>query len=48
MINIGKKEGLEGIKGKILRDSGAMQTIATKVGFSLHKTADFVKAELEL
>jgi len=25
-----------------------MQMIAAKVGFSLYKTADFVKAELEL
>ena len=48
MINIGKKEGLEGIKGKILSDNRAMQMIAAKVGFSLHKTADFVKVELEL
>ena len=48
LVTIGKKEGLEGIEGEILRDNRAMQMIAAKVGFSLHKTADFVKAELEL
>lgn len=48
LVTIGKKEGLEGIEGEILRDNRAMQMIAAKVGFSLYKTADFVKAELEL
>jgi acetyltransferase len=48
LVTIGKKEGLDGIEGEILRDNRAMQMIAAKVGFSLHKTPDFVKAELEL
>jgi acetyltransferase len=48
LVTIGKKEGLEGIEGEILRDNRAMQMIAAKVGFSLYKTADFVKVELEL
>jgi len=48
LVTIGKKEGLDGIEGEILSDNRAMQMIAAKVGFSLYKTADFVKAELEL
>jgi acetyltransferase len=42
------KEGLERIEAEILSDNRAMQIIATKVGFSLHKTPDFVQAELDL
>jgi acetyltransferase len=48
LVTIGKKEGLERIEAEILSDNRAMQTIAAKVGFSLHKTPDFVKAELDL
>jgi acetyltransferase len=48
LVNIGKKEGLNYIEAEILSDNRAMQIVAAKVGFSLHKTPDFVKVELDL
>jgi acetyltransferase len=48
LVTIGKKEGLDRIEAEILRNNRAMQTVAAKVGFSLQKTPDFVKAELDL
>jgi acetyltransferase len=48
LVTIGKKEGLERIEAEILSDNRAMQSVAAKVGFSLQKTPDFVKAELDL
>ncbi|MEG3436403.1 bifunctional acetate--CoA ligase family protein/GNAT family N-acetyltransferase [Pannus brasiliensis CCIBt3594] len=48
LVRIGREEGLERISAEILRENRSMQKVAEKVGFSLHRTGDSVKAELEL
>jgi acetyltransferase len=48
LVAIGRDEKLEKITAEILTENGAMQRVAQKVGFSLKREEDVVRAELEL
>lgn len=48
LVQVGFDEGLETITAEILHENRAMQRVCEKVGFTLTRTADFVKAEIRL
>ena len=48
LVQIGRDEGLERITAEILHENRAMQRVCDKVGFTLTRTPEFVKAELPL
>jgi acetyltransferase len=48
LVQIGRDEGLERITAEILHENRAMQRVCEKVGFTLTRTPEFVKAELPL
>ncbi len=48
LVAIGRDEGLNRIVAEMLRDNGAMIRISEKLGFTIHRTADEVSAELVL
>jgi acetyltransferase len=48
LIQMGKDEKLETITAQILSQNGAMQQVCQKVGFSLKREGDIVRAEIKL
>ncbi|HEY9738385.1 MAG TPA: bifunctional acetate--CoA ligase family protein/GNAT family N-acetyltransferase [Trichocoleus sp.] len=48
LLQIGQDEHLERITAEILHENRAMQRVCEKVGFSLERTPDFIKADIEL
>lgn len=48
LVQIGRDEGLERITAEVLHENRAMQRVCEKVGFTLSRTPEFVKAELPL
>ncbi len=48
LVQAGRDEGLDCITAEILHENRAMQRVCEKVGFSLKRTPDFVKAEIRL
>lgn len=48
LVQVGRDEKLEKIKAEILPENRGMQRVCEKVGFRLHRTLDWVKAEIDL
>jgi acetyltransferase len=48
LVQIGRDEGLDAITAEILHENRAMQRVCEKVGFTLKRTPDFVKARIDL
>ncbi|MBE7383890.1 MAG: bifunctional acetate--CoA ligase family protein/GNAT family N-acetyltransferase [Leptolyngbya sp. SIO1E4] len=48
LVQVGRDEGLKCITAEILHENRAMQRVCEKVGFSLKRTPDFVKANITL
>jgi len=48
LIQVGRNEKLERIKGETLPENAAMQRVCEKVGFQIERAGDFVKLDLEL
>jgi acetyltransferase len=48
LIQVGRDEQLTRITAEILPENMAMQRVAEKVGFRLHRDSDLVKAEIDL
>lgn len=48
LIQIGRNEKLDRIKGETLPENTAMQRVSEKVGFQIERAGDFVKLNLEL
>ncbi|MDJ0737439.1 MAG: bifunctional acetate--CoA ligase family protein/GNAT family N-acetyltransferase [Nostocaceae cyanobacterium] len=48
LLQVGKDEGIERITADILPENSAMQRVCEKVGFRVHRSADSVKAEIDL
>ncbi len=48
LLHIAKDEGLHGVTAEIMRENRPMQQVCEKLGFTLTRTPDFVKAEIEI
>jgi len=48
LVQVGRDEGLDKITAEILYENRAMQRVCEKVGFTLKRMPDFVKAEISL
>jgi acetyltransferase len=48
LVQAGRDEGLDSITAEILHENRAMQRVCEKVGFTLHRTPDFIKATIRL
>lgn len=48
LLDVGRQEQLDRISAQILPENGAMQRICEKLGFRLQRTADVVKAAIDL
>jgi acetyltransferase len=48
LIQVGRNEKLDRIKGETLPENAAMQRVCEKVGFQIERAGDFVKLALEL
>ncbi|MEO1208928.1 MAG: bifunctional acetate--CoA ligase family protein/GNAT family N-acetyltransferase [Cyanobacteria bacterium J06638_20] len=48
LVAVGRDEGLDTITAEILHENRAMQRVCEKVGFTLTRKSDFVKAEIRL
>ncbi|NJL49409.1 MAG: GNAT family N-acetyltransferase [Leptolyngbyaceae cyanobacterium SM2_5_2] len=48
LLSIAKDEGLHSVTAEIMRENRPMQHVCEKLGFSLTRTPDFVKAEIEV
>ncbi|MFH7242837.1 MAG: bifunctional acetate--CoA ligase family protein/GNAT family N-acetyltransferase [Spirulina sp.] len=48
LLKIAQDEGLQSVTAEILRENRPMQRVCEKLGFTLSRKPDFVKAEIEL
>jgi acetyltransferase len=48
LMQVGRDEGLDCITAEILHENRAMQRVCEKVGFSLKRLPDFIKASIQL
>ncbi len=48
LLHVGRNEHIKRITADILPENFAMQRVCEKVGFCLHRSADVVRAEIDL